>query len=321
MESTPLQDQKSPRGFLINLSTNRHTTGKAMNQLEQRKRTPRAFHGLVGRYEAGEATPATPATPAAPAQNVKPGPGRPRLHASNAEKQRAYRNRRADHRADPEARSLIAWILKKSWTVRYPRGYRRKLHAELLALPVSDLRKSVRVLKANLDEHGRLHGERSGESGERIRDDGVSEIEHLLALRELNDRRVSPESPSILQAPPNDEMRDAAIRDLVNEMSVDGKCLWCDAKFEVRTAAENHLNEQYDVGKRQADHVKTLRGYELIPIDLLEEAEGRLLKETHYRGISDRVRSVRKRHTRWQREGKKILDDSKSFVEFDLRVW
>jgi hypothetical protein len=184
---------------------------------------------------------------------------------------------------------------------------------KLMLLSVTDLRTAVETMKQNLDSHGRLHSERSGE---RSRLNGMSEIERLLARREQreNDRRISPKSPSILKAPPTDEMRDAAIRDLCDEMQIARKCPWCDAKFVVRTAAENHLNDEYDRGKKQSDHIKILRGYELIPLDLLAEAEGRLLQETHYLGISDRMRSLRKRHTRWQRQGKQILDNSKTYV-------
>jgi len=66
-------------------------------------------------------------------------------------------------------------------------------------------------------------------------------------------------------------------------MSIDRRCPWCDAKFDVRTAAENHLNEEYDRGKRQADHVKTLRSSGLVPNDILEEAERRLSQQALYR--------------------------------------
>ena len=201
------------------------------------------------------------------------------------------------------------------------RQYQRKLHAELILLNVSDLRKSVEVLKENLDAHGRLHNERSGE---RDRLNGMSEIERLIARREQreNDRRISPKSPSILKAPQSDEAREAAIRDLlINEMSVTHTCPWCDAKFDVRTAAENHLNDEYDRGKRQADHVKILRSYELVPPELLDEATRRLSMQAHYLGINERAQRLRRRHAQWQRNGKRVLENSKTYVEWDLRTW
>jgi hypothetical protein len=104
------------------------------------------------------------------------------------------------------------------------------------------------------------------------------------------------------------------------EMFVDRKCPWCKKEFDVRVAAENHLQEEYDKGKRQAEHVKTLRAY-AIPADLLEDAEGRLSEHTHYAAINDRARRMCKRDTKWQREGKQLLDASKSYVGWDLRVW
>ena len=264
----------------------------------QRKPTKRLFAGLVGRYEP-EPTPR--------------GPGQPRIHADNAAKQRAYRQRRGDSKT----RNFVAWILRKTWSTVDGRQYRRKLHDELLALTVSDLRKYAELFKQNLDSRGRLHNERSGE-GKRL--DGQSEIERLLTRRGVNQRKISEKTLSILKAPPTDEKVNAAIRDLM-DIFVDRKCPWCKQEFEVRAAAENHLQEEYDKGKRQADHVKTLRAYESIPANLLEEAEGRLSEHTHYAAINDRVRRMCERDRKWQREGKRILDASKTYVEWDTRVW
>jgi len=269
---------------------------------QQRKRTQRAFTGLVGRYE--------------PEPADSRGPGRPRIHADNAEKQRAYRNRRAD----PERRGLIAWVIKKSRSVEHNRAYQRKLREELLTVTLDDLRTIVQTLKQNLDTHGRLHNERSGE-GERL--NGISEIERLLARKEQrrNGHQVSVKTPSILKAPQSDEARDAAIRDLVNEMSVDHICSWCGTKFDVRTAPENHFQDEYAQGKRQADQVKTLRALDLVPTEILEEAERRLTEQTHYLGINERVQRLRKRHAQWQREGKHELHKSKTYISWDLRIW
>jgi hypothetical protein len=286
-------------------------------QTLQRK-PKRLFAGLVGRYE--------PELAAAIVTPIERGPGQPRIHADNAAKQRAYRRRGEDS----ERRNLIAWILKKTWSTAVDarrnfaereaqRKYRRKLHDELLTLSVNELHISVEILKRNLDLHGRLHNERSGE---RDRLNGMSEIERLLARKERseNQRKVSRKTPSILKAPRTDEKVNAAIRDLM-EMFVDRKCPWCEAVFDLRSTAENHLQEEYDKGKRQAEHVKTLRAYESIPANLLEEAEGRLSEHTHYAVINDRVRRMCKRDQKWQRDGKQILDASKNHVGWDLRVW
>jgi hypothetical protein len=135
----------------------------------QRKPVKRLFPGLVGRYEPESATAIAPP--------IERGPGQPRVYADNAAKQRAYRQRRADS----ETRNLVARILRKTWSTVDGRQYRRKLHGELLALNVNELRSSVEILKQNLDLHGRLHNERSG-VGKRL--DGMSEIERLLARRE-----------------------------------------------------------------------------------------------------------------------------------------
>ncbi|MGC1905833.1 MAG: hypothetical protein WA715_18585 [Candidatus Acidiferrum sp.] len=85
--------------------------------------------------------------------------------------------------------------------------------------------------------------------------------------------------------------------------------------------AENHLNNENAQGKRQANHVKTLRASDLVPTDILEEAHRRLSEQTHYLGISERAQRLRKRHAQWQREGKRILENSKTYVEWDLRTW
>jgi len=37
--------------------------------------------------------------------------------------------------------------------------------------------------------------------------------------------------------------------------------------------------------------------------------------------INERVRRLRKRHAQWQPEGKRAVDSSKTYVEWDLRVW
>jgi hypothetical protein len=273
---------------------------------QQRKQAIRAFSGLVGRYDPEAASPA-------PNTN---GPGRPRLHGNNAAKQKAYRARLAD----PERRSLVAWLLKKSRTVLDGRQYQRKLHGELILLSVIDLRRSVAVLKENLDACGRITNERSGE---RERLNGMSEIERLIAQKNQreNGSNVSVKSPSILKAPQSDAARDAAIRDLLNEIYVDQRCPWCDTKFDTPSAAENHLNDEYNRGKRQVDHVKTLRTSNLVPSELLEEAERRLSNEAHYIGISERVLRLRKRHAQWQREGKRQLDGSGAYITWDLRTW
>jgi hypothetical protein len=275
---------------------------KEITQLPQRKRTLRAFSGLVGRFE--------------PEPENTRGPGRPRSHVENAAKQKAYRNRHSD----TGRRGLIAWILKKSRSTEPNAKYLRNLRDELLTLPRGELQGVVEVLKQNLDAHGRLHNERSGE---RERLNGMSEIERLLARKNQRENgcQVSVQTPSILKAPQSDEARDAAIRDLLNDISVDRRCPWCNTSFEARTAAENHFNDQYDRGKRQADHVKTLRALDLVPPELLEDAKRRLLEESHYLGINERIQRLRKRHAQWQREGKHNVKSSGSYVDWDLRVW
>ena len=147
-----------------------------------------------------------------------------------------------------------------------------------------ELRSSVEILKQNLDSHGRLHNERSGE-GKRL--GGQSEIERLLSRmeRSANQRKISEKRPSILKAPRTDEKVDAAIRDLM-ETLVDRKCPWCKKEFDVRVAAENHLQEEFDKGKRKAEHIKTLQAYESIPIDLLEEAKQRLPTSLNFSRVS-----------------------------------
>jgi len=150
-----------------------------------------------------------------------------------------------------------------------------------------------------------------------------TEIERLLARKKTrkNGYQVSVKSPSILKAPQNDEARHAAIRDLVNEISVDHICPWCGAKFDVRTAAENHFQDEYAQGKRQSDHVKTLRASDLVSAEILEEAERRLTEHTHFLEINERVQRLRKRRAEWQREGKRELDKSKTYISWDLRIW
>lgn len=108
-------------------------------------------------------------------------PGRPRKYASAAEKQEAYRERKAQSEQEERRRSLIARILKRhrgmlsdpfhqtglssSLVERVQisnKEYMRKLRAHLDAMTLEEIETYAETLFANADRKGRLQSESSG---------------------------------------------------------------------------------------------------------------------------------------------------------------
>src|SRR5207302_10937795 len=112
---------------------------------------------------------------------AKPRRGRPRKHASDAEKQEAYRERKAQNEQEEKRRNLIARIIQRhrgmlsdpfsqrgeSTTiverVRVSnKEYIRKLRADLSVMTLENVEAYAEKLFANADRKGRLPGESSG---------------------------------------------------------------------------------------------------------------------------------------------------------------
>lgn len=337
---------------------------------QQRRPIKRAFTGrlvglppdepLAAPVPSPPAEPTTIHTGVAPADGeppeepptVAPAPakrGRKPKYANNAEKQEAYRQRKKQKEEDLERRDIVAKMLainrrelqlpkpksresKAHKVLADNRNRQRKLHDELIKLPLEKLKEVFTVMKGNLDSRGRLHSERSGEKPRKY---GMTEIERIIAAqgRDENGRRVVPtgcgrdadsaeeeQEREIRPAPPGlpreyilslDEkeeiMTDLIARFYNAEMGCSindkhyekGQCQLCGAFIPDPSDARQHFWEGYEKGLQLYFHYEKLNDpaiREILAPGMLEEAKRQYMTCEHLQTVWSWLRF--RRHNR-----------------------
>jgi len=257
---------------------------------------------------------------------AKPRRGRPRKHASGAEKQEAYRERKAQNEQEEKRRNLIARIIQRhrgmlsdpfnqrgeSTTiverVRISnKNYIRKLRADLDVMTLEKVETYAEKLFANADRKGRLPGESSGgeEPGAGSRAENVQAANYGAN----KPKGAAPDSfekcdywtPYSTQFPkkipvsvtlPEDEAEREELKDAaIDVLAPGGRCSICDL-LDIC-----HLRWLYQEGERQKEYVRNLKKlHEESPMpsfDLVLIAEQKKITDnTHYTAILVRMRRL-----------------------------
>ena len=288
----------------------------------QRKRpTQRAYTGLVG------LPPDEPGDVPAPQKGGRPTLGdKPMTPAERKSRERAMKAAKKD---DEVKRNIVAALMKKIRSAQpeitdkafqaaaactQNRKRLRKLHDDLLVMPMAALNEVLETYKLTPDSHGRLHNERSGEASRKY---GMTEMERILAAQSTRSGAVKPEGygkdedepseddngdssgfrpPSGPRIPPEHiaflNNREAIIRELIAEHVVKvsdddsctlHRCLLCNRMLRELPDAMQHFWVEYGKG------VEAYHKY-LDAIDLGKESQDEATDRYH----ADRVMQARK---------------------------
>lgn len=134
--------------------------------------------------------------------------GRPALGdrpMTSAERKARSRAMKAEKKADEDKRNIVAGLMRKirrmqpiitsdAFQAERARGENRvrlrKLHDDLLQMPMASIKEVLETYDLTPDSHGRLHNERSGEASRQY---GMGELERIIAGQQHANGRVRPE--------------------------------------------------------------------------------------------------------------------------------
>ena len=258
--------------------------------------------------------------------------GRPALGdkpMTPAERKTRERAMKAAKMADEVKRNIVATLMRKIRSAQPKitdkafqaaaarvrnRKRLRKLHDDLLVMPMAALNEVLETYKLTPDSHGRLHNERSGEAKRQY---GMTEMERIVAAQSTRSGAVKPEGhgkdedepseddngdsggfrpPSGPRIPPEHiaflRNRDAIIRELIAEHVVKvsdddsctlHRCLLCNRMLRELPDAMQHFWVEYGKG------VEAYHKY-LDAIDLGKDSKDEATDRFH----ADRVMQARK---------------------------